>query len=447
MAQSQVPLKVAQSTRNDGKIQLDITVPALLIGEARKGAALVLSEQNQIDLNEMHEKDDASIINTVIEKAGEPQFQAFLNHYTMTALAPFAVSQQKLEIVMDPQISSSEQVVEGRDFHFVAIVTPKPIYELVSYDPVTVKVPRFEVAEIEIDQQLYYIAESCAEYVEDENAEIGTNSEVAFAIETTDVDGKPVKMLTAERRVYRLGEGYLSEEFDKNLLGLKVHDVKTFDFDIPDFKPDDSADATMPMVTVTTTVTIKQVMKRVIPAITDAWVQANIPDSKDVDGLRETIRAKGTAYKAQQQEKAKLYAVPAELAKRFEGTIDDELYEFTARNLRARIQEDLRQQGISLEDFLKQQHLDEQSFAMQIMLQTRETLRQGFALDALARHLKLTVTDKDIENTLEAIAPDNKEEARMRFEGSGHIYLLTEAALRDKANKWLCDTATFEYVG
>jgi len=83
---------------------------------------------------------------------------------------------------------------------------------------------------------------------------------------------------------------------------------------------------------------------------------------------------------------------------------------------------------------------------MQLMMQVRESLRQGFALDALARHLKLKVTDEDYEDALKRIAPGHEEEARKEYEGTGRTYLITEAALRTKANKWLYDTATFEYM-
>jgi trigger factor len=101
---------------------------------------------------------------------------------------------------------------------------------------------------------------------------------------------------------------------------------------------------------------------------------------------------------------------------------------------------------MDIKQYLQQQGMDEQQFSMQLMMQVRESLRQGFALDALASHLKLTVSDEDYTDALARIAPNHVEEARKEYENAGRTYLVKEAALRTKANKWLYDNATFEYI-
>jgi trigger factor len=90
--------------------------------------------------------------------------------------------------------------------------------------------------------------------------------------------------------------------------------------------------------------------------------------------------------------------------------------------------------------------MDKQQYGLQVMLQVRETLRQSCSLDALARHLKMKLTDQDIDVALHAMAPGKEEEALQQFAGTGRDYLLHEAALRIKANQWLVDTATFDYI-
>ena len=446
MAQSQPPLKIAQTMRVDGKIKLDVTVPASLLGQVRMRAAFSLGAQSRLDLGEVFNEGDEAVMNAVIKTVGDTMFEAFLNQYVMSSFAFLAVSQQELEIVMEPETTSDEQLVEGKDFHFTVVVTPKPRYEVSSYDPVTVKIPKPEVSEAEIDRQFSFLAESYATYIEDKEGEVTQASEVAFAIDTKDEAGEPISALTAVRRVYKLGEGYLPASFDENLIGLKLGDTKTFEFELPEFLPGMPEGSEKLTGNATTTIKMKKIKKRVVPAITDAWVAKNIPDAKTVEGLREMARAEGNEYKAQGLESVKIFSVASEFAKRLEGLISDELYEYTARDLTKDLQERLKQQGISFEAFLAQQGMDKQSFSMQIMLQAREILRQGFALDALARHLELTLTPEDIEETLEKIAPGDIEGARAQFSG-GRGHMLTDAALRSKANKWLYDTATFEYIG
>jgi trigger factor len=429
-------LKIIKSEREDGKIQLNVTVPAKLTGNVIKSGAFALAMQNQINLKDVAEDE---IVATVIEKVGEPQYKAFINYYACNSLAPFAVQEKGLEIIMDPQAETTDEIVEGREFRFVATVTPKPQYELESYEPVKVKITRPVVTDAEIEAQLYALAENFASTVADEGAEVADGQEISIAIETTEVaTGEPMRNLTAPKRVYQTGDGFLPAEFDDAIRGMKAGESRSFEWGLPGLEGQEP----MP---VSSTVTLLQVNKKIIPAITDAWVEAKIPNANNVAELKEMIRKEGEEYKAKELEAQKFFTTASELATRFKGYIADEIYEYTRANMLQGIQASLQQQGIDLKTYIQQQGMDEQQFSMQVMLQVRESLRQGFALDALARHMKLTVNDDDYKDALSRIAPGREDQARKEYEGTGRSYMINEAALRTKANKWLVETATYEY--
>ncbi|MDR2673197.1 MAG: hypothetical protein LBC35_08010 [Coriobacteriales bacterium] len=434
-------LKIIQKELDDGKVSFTITIPGNLTADLIKGAAFILALQNKINLEKVEiDKFDEVVIETV----GEAQYNAFVNHYAMSAMTPYAITEKGIEPIMEPVLSSDAEITPGKDFTYRAVVTKKPHYELESYDPVTVKMPRVEITEQEIDRQIYSLAERSAQTVADEGAIVWEGSDVTFAIETHEKEtGSKIAHMTAERRVYTLGEDFLPKEFDDNLLGMKAGETKTFDFDLPG--AEGPTGELLPSKPVTSTITLIQINKKVIPAITDAWVKANMPEAKDVQGLRELLRKEGMEYKQGELENSKFFAVASTLAERFVGFIPDEIYDFTRSDMMANLQETLKQQNMTMEQYAKSMGMEEQQFSMNFMLNVRETLRQGFALDALARHLKLTLNEDDIQDTLKRMAPGNEEKARADIEGSGRSYLLTEAALRTKANKWLLDTATFVY--
>ncbi|MDR2109158.1 MAG: hypothetical protein LBP28_06850 [Coriobacteriales bacterium] len=431
-------LKITKSERADGKVQLNVVVPGKVTGNIIKSGTVALAMQNRIDLREMAE---AEIIPTVIEKVGEPQYRAFLDHYAAASLAPFAVQEKGLEIVMEPQTETTDEIEEGRDFRFIAVVTPKPRFELESYEPVSVKLPQPQVTDAEVDAQLYALAENFARTEPDEGAVVEDGREITIAIETTEVaSGEPQRNLTAPKRVYQVGDGFLPAGFDDAIRGMVPGESRSFEWELPGI-------GEMEAMPVSSTVTLTQVNKKVVPAVTDAWVAATIPNANTVEELKARIRQEGEEYKQKELENQKFFATASELATRFKGFIPDEIYEYTRANMLQGIQASLQQQGMDLKTYLQQQGMDEQQFSMQVMLQVRESLRQGFALDALARHLKLTVTDDDYNDALSRIAPGNEEQAREQYESNGRAYLITEAALRTKANKWLVETATFEFVG
>ncbi len=437
---NEINLKITQKELEDGKIQLTVTVPASATDDILKGALFVLAMQNKLDMQNIKlENLEEEVLNAV----GEPQYRAFANHYAMNAMAPFAISQKNIEPIMEPQLNSGMEITRGKDFSFVAIVTPKPHYELSSYDPVTVKIPKITITEEEIDNQILNLAERSATTAADEGAEVAGGSEISFGIETSfKDDGEKIPHLTAEKRIYQIGSGFLPEEFDANLLGMKADESKTFDFDIPGIQGAEGAMAEPR--TATTTVNIIQVNKRVVPAITNAWVEVNMPEAKNVEGLRKMMREQGMEYKTKERENMKFFMTASVLAERFKGYIADEIYEYTSGDMVANLKEQLKQNGMTLPQYIQSMGMEEQQFNMQMMMQVRETLRQSFSLDALARHLKLTVSEEDISDTLSRMAPGNEERARADIEGSGRSYLLREAATRTKANKWLVETATFE---
>jgi len=432
--------KIEQKELEGGKIQLIVTVPAQTMRDVLKSAAYMLALQNKMDLEGVDKED---MIPLVIETVGEAQYYAFASQYSMNAAAPHAIMQRNIEPAMEPELSSSGQVVLGRDFTFVAVVTPKPHFKLSSYDPVTIKVSEVTITEEEIDQQILNVARQNAEIVPDEDAEVEDGTEMVFAIKTNFKDNnEPVEKLTAERRYHQTGKRFLPEGFDEALMGMRPGDSRTFDFELPvayssEGKPTETR-------TVTTTIDLLQIEKSVIPAITDAWVKEKMPEARDVDGLREMLRAEGLLYKEQEQKNMETFAAASALAERFEGTINDEIYDSARVDMLAGFKDQLRKNGISLEQYMQDMGVDTQQFNMMLMMQVRQALRQGYSLDALARHLKLVLTEEDITEALRKMAPGDEERARFEFEQSGRMYMLKEAAMRSKANAWLVETATYE---
>jgi FKBP-type peptidyl-prolyl cis-trans isomerase (trigger factor) len=185
---------------------------------------------------------------------------------------------------------------------------------------------------------------------------------------------------------------------------------------------------------------------RSIPAVTDEWVAENIPGVSTVPELREEIRKQGLAYRERELTGMKTFLAASEFAKRLTATIPDELYELTRDGIVQSLQQNLRAQGKTIQDFINEQGGGEQQFSMQLMMQTREVLTQGLSLDALARHLKMEVSDEDIKEAFRSIAPGHEKEARMEFELTGRMYQINEGTLRSKANGWLVETAEIEYV-
>lgn len=435
-------MKVKRSETDDGKIRLQITAPAEKVTEAIGYIDFQLASQNGINPQGIQD-----LSATIKEKVGEAYYESIIDFQVMNFLAPFAVTQEGIDIIGSPRVSSAtERIIPGQPLSFEALVTPKPVYELEDYSPVSIKVPPVNVTEAEIDEQLVLLAENHASNEKDEDRPLKDGDNLLFSIKVIDNKGEVIPQLTAESRAYAIGKNLLPKEFDENIIGMEPGQNKTFEIPaqvLTGVKPEEGAEDGA----FTFEIGIIEVQKHVIPAITDVWVAANVPDDTitTVPQLREEIRKQGLALREREAANHISFLAASELGSRFKGTIPDEFYEMTRSGVLQNLQQNLQQQGKSMQAFVAEQGGDQQ-FSMQLMMQTREVLVQGFSLDALARHLKLELTDNDLIEIFNLMAPGHGQDAAREFEITGRLYQAREAALRNKANKWLVENAVIEYT-
>jgi trigger factor len=433
-------MKIKRNESSDGRIELHVTASANEVREAIRFINIQLAIQSGIA---PQSPEDLTAV--VKERVGEALYTSLVNSQVMQFLSPFAVTQEKLAIIGPPKVlTTGITITPDKELDFTIEVIPKPSYEIDDFSPVKIRIPRAKVAEHEIDQQLVMIAERHATFEKEDDHPVRDGDNVMLSLATVDEAGEEIKSLTVDKRLYTVGQGFLPEAFDENLIGAEVGESKTFDISSRDFGQSDTNDLKMPK-TFTFTVTVLEQQQRVIPAITDSWVANNVPGVSTVPELREEIRKQGLAHRERELATMKAILTALEFAKRLKGSIPDEFYELTREEIMRNLQHNLTSQGKSMQEFIQEQG-GEQQFSMQLTTQARDVLRQSFSLDTLARHLALELADEDIEATFRLMAPGHEREARMEFEITGRMYQIHEGALRNKANAWLVETAEIEYV-
>lgn len=163
-------------------------------------------------------------------------------------------------------------------------------------------------------------------------------------------------------------------------------------------------------------------------------VTVKMPAAPDPEGGQQAV---------EQYEFAKRQLAVAELAKRFKGAIPDEAYEAMAGMLMANVRAGAQQQGMTYDQFAESQG-GHQQVTMMIMLQARQMIAQGLALDAVFRHEKLSVREEDVLEACRGMNPQFPEQVRMQMEAAGRGFALREAAERQRASVWVADHAVVE---
>lgn len=348
-------------------------------------------------------------------------------------LVPFAIDKRNLVPAFMPT-ETPIGIKRNQPFEFSVIILPKPQYELEDYGPVTVRVPKAEVPEEAIDEQLAQLLEMHASYETAEPRPLGENDYCVIAMKASK-DGEPMPALSTDGRPYVMGMQLMTPDFDQNLLGMQVGETKTFGIPMPG-----QDDAVLECA-----VTLKEVQDKVLPELTDEWVKQQFPMLPNADALRESLRQTMLQQVEQQIYQMKVNEAGAAIGRRFKGSIADEIHDATQRALLDDLRMRARMEGMPFDQYVEQMG-GQQNFSMMLALSARETLAQGYALDAVFRHEKLKVTDADVAATCRVMNPEDPRAVCREMEDNGRGFALREACERYVANRWLADHAEVEEI-
>lgn len=415
-------------------VELVVIVPAQDVTEQIKRGSIMVAYQKKVTPDPAR-----TPLEVLSEQLGADVAKQLIDEQIMQALAPFALAEKSLDIVGIPKFFSAHHAEKGKDFSFAMKCVPVPHCTLASYDPVEITIPPLVVTSEEIKEQMEAMAQQNSVQATDETrTTVRKGDEVELAMETTK-EGVRLKALCARSRPYKTGAFTMPDAFDEAIIGMEVGETKTFSFEGPSFELDKEGNPLMEHYS--STVTLKRLLKDVVPAITDAWVKENVPDCNTTQELESKIERTVYAQKEIEYNKQKNRLVANELAKRFDEKISDAVYEAAIGEAQQTFTAQLEQQGLTLEEFLKKQNMEEQQMSMALMVEARDQLVRQLVLNALAEHLDLVVTDEDYDAYFASIAAGKEAQARSEFVRNGRMFAARGAALRLKANIYLSEHA------
>ncbi|MCI8468266.1 MAG: trigger factor [Eggerthellaceae bacterium] len=429
-------MKVSMKKLGDNQVRLECVATAEEVNNALQASQIGFAQSMGL-----RPEAGKTVAQVAEEKMGIKNLDSIVEASAVQGLVPFALDKKNIIPAFPPQPEAKSALKRDREFAFDLTVSLKPDYELTSYDPVEITMPAFAVNPDAVDDQLRQMAERYTTYVTADAKPVEKGDSCLIAMKCLK-NGEEVTGLTTDGRTYTAGMGYMPEGFDEQIIGMQPGETKEFTFEGPGIDEDFNEITEV----IDCTVTVKEIQAPAIPEIDDEWVKTNMPMFKDAEALRADI-ARGVEHGAREQyDNYKRQMAVSELARRFQGKIADEVYETMRSNLMENMRAELQQSGQSWEDFVAQNG-GEQQFGMMLMLQTREMLVQGYALDAVFRHEKLSITDDDLEAACRAMNPQaNPKQMLEQFKQSGRLFALRESAERLKANNWVVEHAIITEV-
>ncbi|MBR2834636.1 MAG: hypothetical protein IKE43_02850 [Coriobacteriales bacterium] len=379
---------------------------------------------------------DKRIIKMLREQLNPETYNAFICNFAEQHFFAKALLRTGIMPFLHPAFSAEKNPEPGEDFVFKAQVPVRPSYELTSYEPVRIQVPpQPEVSGKDVTAFLDNMANELGEWQEDKSrTEVQAGDHVTLNLESN-VEGKPVRELTGRHLPFVIGGSMLGEEFDSQIIGMKPRERKQFTLTLPAM----GSDGAPQDMQIEVKAQLDEIQHKVPARIDDAWVMKNMPEAQTLLGLRSKVRTMLEQQSKDEYHAQLLQLCAEELSTRLADEIDERYVNLMSGDLENSFKQELALQGLDYEKVLEAQGMDKEAWQEDMYKQAYDALSRGFALDALADHLDIQLTEEDILDAVQSNAPGREAQVLQALIDSGQMPYMCEVAMRKRANEWLVE--------
>ena len=342
-----------------------------------------------------------------------------------------AISETKVDPIGQPDVTITAGEDEGV-LVFEADVEVRPEATISGYDALRVTIPSPVVGDDEIEAQINRFRETDA-VLEDVDRPIVNGDLVNMDIraEQPGSDGEPLEMSDF---MYTVGSGSIAPEVDELILGLRSGEELVV-----------TANAGVGQNMVYT-MQLKQVKERILPELTDEWVEENT-DWPTVDEMRDAVLAQMSKMKvveAQMSQRDAMLVALGDLVA--DDVVPDVLIEAEANDRMHDLGHRLAQQQMNLEQFLQATGQTPDQLLAAVRADAQRAVKIDLALRALVKAEVLEATVEEVEEELVKTAEAmslSAEKLRDNLYQTGRVISFEAEVAKIKANKWLSENVTF----
>ena len=315
---------------------------------------------------------------------------------------------------------------DHEDYTYTVTFSLRQSVELNSYEPVEIEMPPAEVTEGEIDAQIEMLMGYHATFEEADRA-VQNDDYVTASVK----DVKGATRFAGENRMFVVGSENFPTEVNEGLVGMKKDESKEISWT----PMGDNAEE------VTIEVTINNVKERKLPELTDEFVKENF-GFDTIAAMRDGVKEELEGAKTSKLPGLKENRAVAALSERLELEKVDEDYEQSVfSELGQTFLQNLSSRGMTLDVWLQASGLTSEAFIADLHRQANDVARESLALDALARHLEIEVSDEDVDKEFVDAGVEDVEASKAQFVADGRMPAVRDSIRRSKAVDWLVENA------
>ncbi len=380
-------MQVTRKDLSDTKVLLTITAAEAYLAPFKQKALEKLA--GQVKLQGF--RDGKAPLN-LVEKNVDPQaLQTEFVDEALNSLYVSAAQEEKLRPVDNPKITL-KKMVPFTLLEFEAEVEVLGKIKLADYKKIKKQPKKVTVTTKDVDDVIQGLAQRMATSKDVERA-AKTGDKAIIDFKGVDQKDNPIKGADGKDYPLLLGSDSFIPGFEKNLIGLKPGQEKTFQLDFPK----DYGVKALAGTKVKFTVTIKKVQEQTEPKIDDTFA-AKAGPFKTIEELKDNINQE----LRREREAKELQDIEAEIVKEVADksslTIPESLIEDQIERLKTEVRQNLNYKGVTYEEHLKTEGMTEEEFRNNILApEAKSRVRAGLVLAEISEIEGLDVQPDEVE--------------------------------------------------
>jgi trigger factor len=341
-----------------------------------------------------------------------------------------ALSATELEPISAPELSVTGGEEDGV-VQFDAVVQVRPEVRLTGYGDLRVTIPSPLASDAELDELLDRLREADAE-LRGVGRPIATGDYVTMDVRGRDESG--AEQVSVDDYIYTVGQGAIVEHADDQLVGMRAGETLEVEGNAPGG------------VFRSYTLTLKEVRERILPELTDEWVQENTEYETAQELRDKSLERIGTAKLAQARRAMRDATLGALAAQVADDEVPASLLDAETRERIEELEHNLAASKIGFETYLEATRLTSDQLLEMLREDARRAVKIDLSLRAVASEEHLEPTSEELDEELAKLAAmrrEKPEKLREDLVRAGRMGALRSTLTKQKAADWVLERVTF----
>ena len=310
-----------------------------------------------------------------------------------------AIKDNDLLPVCEPKMDVTEIDKDHVKFKFTIITRPE--VKLGKYKDLGVKKDPVKVSAKEIDEEIARLASRFAEIVVKDNGNVLEGNTAVIDFEGF-VDGKPLEGGNGSNYPLEIGSHTFIPGFEEGIVGMAVGETKELNLKFPENYTKDLANKEVKF-----NVTVREIKERVLPELNkDFYADLGYDNIETEEEFKKEVKAAITERKNEENKNKYLDDVLEAATKNMEVELNPEIIDDEVHRMLNQFGEQLRMQGISLDQYLQFTGTTHEDMHKQMEPEATKRVKYRYLIEEVANKEKIEISDEDANKEAEKMAQE-----------------------------------------